>query len=77
MGDYPAAMRDNKWGDGATLSALKDLKDLRRNPLIHPDHSLESVDDAIALLGSIHACVVRMLKVLPVLTQVPMLPKSA
>jgi hypothetical protein len=44
---------------------LKDLKDLHRNPLIHPEHTLESVDQAIALLGSIQCVVVYMLKAVP------------
>lgn len=62
IGDYLARLRENKWGEEKVLSALKDLKDLHRNPLIHPEDSLEDVDEALALLGSIHAAVVLMLK---------------
>ena len=59
------ALKSHRAGEPAVLSALKDLKDLHRNPLIHPEHTLEDVDEAIALLGSIHAVVVRMLKAIP------------
>jgi hypothetical protein len=77
MGDYLAVLRENKWGDDVVLSSLRDLKDLHRNPLIHPEHSIESVDDAIALMNSIHACINRMLKVLPLPPPPPELPEKA
>jgi hypothetical protein len=65
MGDFLAELNRKNAGSPAVRSALKDLKDLHRNPLIHPEHSLESVDEAIALLGSIHAVVVHMLRTIP------------
>jgi hypothetical protein len=65
MGDYLAKMRENGKGDEKTLSTLKDLKDLHRNPIIHPEDSLENIDEAIALLGSIQAAVVLMLRCIP------------
>jgi hypothetical protein len=65
IGDYLSALREKKVGEEKVLSALKDLKDLHRNPLIHPEDSLESTDEAIALLGSIQSVVVHMLKVIP------------
>lgn len=65
IGDYLSEMKTRKVGDEKVLSALKDLKDLHRNPLIHPEDSLENIDDAIALLGSIQAVVVPMLKAIP------------
>jgi len=65
MGAYIKELERLKLGTPTVRSALKDLKDLHRNPLIHPDQSLDSVDDAIALLGSIHAVVVPMLKAIP------------
>lgn len=60
--DYIAALNKLETGDQKVLSALKDLKDLHRNPLVHPEDSLENVDEAIALLGSIQSGVVHMLK---------------
>ena len=65
MGDYLKVLHDKNMGEPKVRSALKDLKDLHRNPLIHPDDTLESVDEAIALLGSIQSVVVHMLKVIP------------
>ncbi len=65
IGDYLKAMREQKVGEDKVLSALKDLKDLHRNPLIHPDQSLSSTDEAIALLGSVQAAMVGMLKWIP------------
>ncbi len=65
MGDFLNQMRSLGVGEAVVLSALKDLKDLHRNPLVHPEHSLETVDDAIALLGSIRGVVIHMLKRIP------------
>jgi len=65
IGDYLAALRQHNAGDPKLLAALKDLKDLHRNPLIHPDQTLESIDEAIALMNGIHNAVVHMLKVIP------------
>lgn len=64
-GAEQSALEQKKAGDPAVLSALKDMKDLHRNPLIHPEHFLETVDDAIALVGGIQAVVVPMLKAIP------------
>lgn len=47
------------------LSCLRDLKDMHRNPLMHPDQSIESDDDAIALLNAIHTSINGMLKEIP------------
>jgi hypothetical protein len=65
IGGYLAAMTEGKFGDQRLLTALKDLNDLHRNPLIHPDQSLESIDDAIALMNAIHTAAVFMLKSIP------------
>lgn len=76
IGDYLAKLDSLKVGDAKVKSALKDLKDLHRNPIIHPEDSLESTDDAIALLGSVHANIVHMLKVIPMPGEKPSLGKS-
>jgi hypothetical protein len=65
IGDYLAELKKHSAGDPKILSALKDLKDLHRNPLVHPEHSLEDIDEAIALVNAIHGVVVHMLKVIP------------
>lgn len=76
IGDYLAALDNQNVGDAKVKSALRDLKDLHRNPLIHPEDSLESVDEAIALLGSIQTVVVHMLKVIPAPPPPPPQPPS-
>ncbi len=65
IGDYIAALKTHNVGDLKVLSALKDLKDLHRNPMIHPEDTLESVDEAITVLGGIQSAIFHMLKVTP------------
>lgn len=65
MGVYLAAMVKNNIGDERVRAALKDIKNLHRNPLIHPDHSLQTVDEAIDLLGAIRSAVGAMLPSIP------------
>ena len=62
MGVYIAALDKHKLGDARVRSALRDLKDLHRNPLAHPGDTLESVEEAIDLLGAVRAVVGQMLK---------------
>lgn len=65
IGDYLNQLDAKKVGEDTVKSALRDLKDMHRNPLIHPEHSLDTVDDAIALMNSIHSVPVHMLKAIP------------
>jgi hypothetical protein len=65
MGDYLAELNKQNVGNPKILSALKDLKDLHRNPLIHPEESLGTIDEAIALLGGVQAAINLMLKAIP------------
>lgn len=65
MGDYLTEMKRRCIGDEKVITALQSLKDLHRNPLMHPEQSLDTVDDAIALLGAIQSVVVPMLAVIP------------
>lgn len=71
MGDYLAEMNKKNVGNPNVKAALKDLKDLHRNPLIHPEHSLESADEAIALMNGIQTVIVYMLKEIPVVAAAP------
>jgi hypothetical protein len=71
MGVYLREMDNRNVGDLKVKAALRDLKDLHRNPLIHPEHSLESVDEAIALMNSIHTVVLYMLKEIPTVAAAP------
>jgi len=65
IGDYLREMDKHNAGDQKVKTALRDLKDLHRNPLIHPDQSLDTVDEAIDLLGSIRSLVGVMLRAIP------------
>lgn len=68
MGDYIKQMEDKKAGSAHVLAALKNLKNLHRNELIHPGDILESVEEAIALMNQIHTVVLHMLKEIPIKT---------
>lgn len=52
-------------GEPRIISCLRDLKDLHRNPLMHPDQSLEGMDDTLALLSAVHNAIATMLKHIP------------
>ncbi len=65
IGEYIKILEELSNKDKVVLSALRDLKDLHRNPLVHPDESLDTIDEALALVGSIQAVVVAMLKAIP------------
>jgi len=65
IGGYLTALTQSGFGDQRLLATLRDLNELHRNPLIHPDQSLETIDDAIALMNAVHNAVVFMLKAIP------------
>jgi hypothetical protein len=66
MGNFLNEMEQKQFGDEKVRAALKDLKNLHRNPLIHPEHTIADVHEAIALMNSIHVVMVHMLKEIPV-----------
>src|SRR5262249_2774114 len=74
IGDYLAELKKHNAGDPIVWSCLKDLKDMHRNPLIHPEHTLENIDEAIALLGQIHSVIVHMLRAIPALPTASAIP---
>lgn len=65
MGAYLAEMDKLKVGDAKVKASLRDLKDHHRNPLIHPEHSLETLDEAVALMNGVHNAMVNMLREIP------------
>jgi hypothetical protein len=71
MGDYLNELNNRNAGDAKVKAALKDLKNLHRNPLIHPGETLDNVDDAVALMSGVHTAVLNMLKEMPVIATVP------
>jgi hypothetical protein len=71
MGDYLNEMNAKGFGDPKVKAALKDLKDLHRNPLVHPEERIENVDEAIALMNGVHNVIVHMLREMPVVAPMP------
>ena len=65
IGAYLKAFEKYKAGDPKVLAALDSLRELHRNPLMHPEQILENFDEAIALHGAVHSVVVHMLKKIP------------
>ena len=59
---YLSSMKDKNVGDPKVISSLKDLKDLHRNPVLHPEHNIESVEKALALHGIICSVMIHMLE---------------
>lgn len=65
MGNYLGEMDKLGVGDPKIKSSLQDLVKHHRNPLIHPEHSLANVNEAIALLNGVHTAIVAMLPAIP------------
>lgn len=59
--DYIDAMKNAQFKDQKIFGALAALKDFHRNPVLHPDDRLDSIEDAIALLGVVHTVIAYML----------------
>ena len=64
VGVYINAMRTAQCGDEKILSALKQMADLHRNPLVHPEVAL-TMDEAISIIGIARSVVTAMLSELP------------
>lgn len=62
IGVYISEMEKHEIGDPNVISALRDIKNLHRNPTIHADQSLSSVEDAIDLYGAVRAAISAMAK---------------
>lgn len=65
MGDYINIMKTKKVGDPKVIDVLRSLKDLHRNPLMHPDQNIDSIEDTISLLSAIRAAIGYMLDRIP------------
>jgi hypothetical protein len=64
LGVYLAAMKQKNFGNPKVLAALKQLIDLHRNPLIHPE-AVITVDEALAIIGISSSLMTAMLAELP------------
>lgn len=66
LGVYVRAFKEAKAGDPKVIAALEQIKELHRNPLIHPEAALET-EEALSILGLTRSAVSAMLVHLPVL----------
>jgi hypothetical protein len=64
MGDYLRLLDENNWGDEKVRSVLRQIKDLHRNELIHPEVTL-TLDEALALWGIVQSAIISMLPAIP------------
>jgi hypothetical protein len=65
LGAMFGLLKDEKTCDPKVLASLRDLKDLHRNPALHPEESVETIDEAIAVLNAVQAPITYMLKKIP------------
>ena len=65
MGDYLKRLSELSVGDPKVIAALTQLKNLHRNPVMHPGDTLNNVDEAISLLGAVRSAMTEMLKAIP------------
>jgi hypothetical protein len=65
IGVYLNALKQSKKGDEKILAALKQMTDLHRNPLIHPEVVL-TTEESINTLGMARSVIAAMLAILPV-----------
>jgi hypothetical protein len=65
MGVYLNELSNNNWGSEKVRACLRQIKDLHRNELIHPDITL-SLDDALGLWGIVQSAIGAMLPDLPI-----------
>jgi hypothetical protein len=65
IGVYLNSLTQSKKGDNKIIASLKQMTDLHRNPLIHPEVIL-TTEEAIATVGIARSVITAMLAVLPV-----------
>ncbi|WP_420961117.1 hypothetical protein [Brucella sp. IR073] len=64
LGGVLHLMKQGKIGDPNVISALQQIKDLHRNPLAHPDVSIE-LEEAISIIGMSQSVITFMLQKIP------------
>jgi hypothetical protein len=77
MGVYLRELDKLKKGKDSVRSHLRSIKDFHRNPLMHPEQSLETVDEAIDLQAAIRCSIGYMLQEIPEGADVPLLDQIA
>jgi hypothetical protein len=64
MGEYLRILDENDYGDKKVRACLRQIKDLHRNELIHPEVTLD-LDEALNLWGIVQSAISAMLPTLP------------
>jgi hypothetical protein len=78
IGVYLESLRRLKKGDAKVIASIKQIADLHRNPLIHPETVL-TVEEAISIMGISRSAVAAMLVEIPTImptTAIPQLPHT-
>ncbi|MBR2819307.1 MAG: hypothetical protein IKE60_31855 [Reyranella sp.] len=70
IGVYLAQMEKHGLGEAKVISVLRQIKDLHRNALIHPEETL-TPDEAINLMGIVRSAVSAMLSPMPEVASPP------
>lgn len=65
MGVLLTKLKQLKKGDPSIIAALDNIREFHRNPLMHPDHHIETSDQAENLYAAIRAAMGYMLEQLP------------
>lgn len=65
IGDYLNKLDKLGVGDRKVIDVLRSLKDLHRNPLMHPEDSLGDADEALSLYAAVRAAIGYMLDRIP------------
>jgi hypothetical protein len=73
MGVYLFELDKRKKGKPEVRSHLRSIKNFHRNPLMHPEQSLENVDEALDLLAAIRSSIGYMLREIPGAATPPLL----
>lgn len=86
MGEYLNIMKTQNLGDQKVLEVLQAIKNLHRNPIMHPEARLSSTEEAISLMAAIRAAIGYMLDrindapppvIAPLPLEAPIQPASA
>lgn len=65
LGSMTSSMKQHSVGDTNIIAALDNIREFHRNPIAHPDHSLETDEEALSLYAAIRAAMGYMLDKLP------------
>lgn len=66
MGVYLSELKRLDLGKQSVIAHLQSIKDFHRNPLMHPEQSLDSIEQAIDLMSAIRCAIGYMLEEIPV-----------